>query len=60
MLNRVISVILGGVFSAAGAYTLFLQFTDPEGTRSFILVMGGVLLIAGAWGVWLGLRTRRR
>ncbi len=60
VLNRVISVILGGMFFAAGAYTLFLQFTDLEGTRSFILVMGGVLLITGAWGLRLGLRRRRR
>ena len=60
MLNRAISVVLGGVFFAAGTYTLFLQFADAEGTRSFILVMGGVLLITGAWGLRLGLRRRRR
>lgn len=59
MLKRVTSVIFGGVVFAAGAYTLFLQFTDPEGTRSFILAMGGVLLIVGAWGLWLGLKPRR-
>ena len=29
MLNRIVSVIFGGVLFAAGAYTLFLQFTDP-------------------------------
>ncbi len=59
MLNRIISVILGSVFFAAGAYTLFLQFTDPQGTRSFILAMGGVLLIAGAITLMVGLRPRR-
>ncbi len=59
MLGRVVSVIFGCVLFAAGAYTLYLQFTDPEGTRSFILVMGGVLLIVGTWGLWLGLRPRR-
>ncbi len=59
MLGRVVSVIFGGILFAAGAYTLFLQFTEPEGTRSFILAMGGVLLIVGAWGLWLGLRPRR-
>ena len=53
-------MIFGGILSAAGAYTLYLQFMDPEGTRSFILVMGGVLLITGAWGLRLGLRRRRR
>ncbi len=58
MLNRIVSVVFGGVLFASGAYTLYLQFTDSEGTRSFILVMGGVLLIAGAWGLWLGLRRR--
>ena len=59
MLGRVVSVIFGGVLFAAGAYALFLQFTDPQGTRSFILAMGGVLLIAGAITLMVGLGPRR-
>ncbi len=58
-LGRVVGVIFGGVLFAAGAYTLYLQFTDPEGTRSFILAMGGVLLIVGAGIGITGLRPRR-
>ena len=59
MLGRVVSVIFGGILFAAGAYALFLQFTDPQGTRSFILAMGGVFLIAGAVTLIAGLRSRR-
>ncbi len=58
-LGRVVSVIFGGILFAAGAYTLYLQFTDPEGTRSFILGMGGAFLIAGAVTLIVGLRPRR-
>ena len=59
MLGRVVSVIFGCVLFAAGAYTLYLQFTDSEGTRCFILAMAGVLLIAGAITLIAGLRPRR-
>ncbi len=59
MLARVVSVIFGGILFAAGAYTLYLQFTDPEGTRGFILAMAGALLLAGAITLMVGLRPRR-
>ncbi len=59
MLLAAEGVIFGGVLFAAGAYALFLQFTDPQGTRSFILAMGGVFLIAGAITLMVGLRPRR-
>jgi len=44
MLGRVMNVIFGCMFLAAGGYMLFLHLASGEALRSFILLIGGALL----------------
>jgi hypothetical protein len=59
MLGRVMNVIFGCMFLAAGGYMLFLHLASGEALRSFILLMGGALLAGGVTCLWAGLRPRR-
>jgi hypothetical protein len=58
-LGRGVTVVLGVLLLAAGAYTLFLQLTSGEPMRSFIVGMGILLLVLGVYALWTGLRPRR-
>ena len=58
-MGRGVNAVLGILLLAAGAYTLFLQLTSGEPMRSFIVAMGGMLLVLGAYALWTGLRPRR-
>ena len=59
MLGRVMNVIFGCMFLAAGGYMFFLHLASGEALRSFILLMGGALLAGGLTCLWAGLRPRR-
>jgi len=64
MLGRVMNVIFGCMFLAAGGYMLLLHLlllhlASGEALRSFILLMGGALLAGGLTCLWAGLRPRR-
>ncbi len=59
MLGRIANVILGCVLLAAGGYMLTLHLANGEALRSFILLMGGAMIVGGYVCLSSGLRPRR-
>ena len=59
MLGRIVTVILGCLLLGAGGYMLTLHLASGEVLRSFILLMGGAMIVGGYVCLSSGLRPRR-
>ncbi len=59
VLGRIANVVFGCVFLAAGGYMLTLHLASGEALRSFILLMGGAMIVGGYLCLSSGLRLRR-
>ncbi len=59
MLVRTWNVVLGIVCLYAGGYMLTLHLASGEALRSFILLMGGAMVVGGYLCLSSGLRPRR-